>query len=402
MAQGNLAAGTADFLQWAKTGQEFLASLQMRVNEPSKERQMREFRMKEVLALTGLKQHAWRTWTAANVPGPTGEVRLTLEQVHKFMSDHGLRPSRPAGSKPMRLGVATLKGGAAKTITCLHLAHAFAIQGYRVLLIDGDPQGTLTNLCGIRSENVDPDDTLAAVFDRVDAPDLFDEPALKPKKTHIDGLDFIPATLQMINSDFLIGSAFLNPRNRAVAQRFYTVLDDELKHVEQDYDIILLDTSPSFSYVGLSIMWAANGLIIPMQPSLPDYRATLDFAEMFGQNIGIVEKAARVTREWNPVAIVHTRVDNSPKAEQTTSLVRSFSVNTFFEHRLDVHIPHSQAVISSTSQFRSVYEMKGGEVRKVRDSFDALANRVLAAVNDVWLNQAAAAKEQMAAPEELE
>lgn len=390
MAKGNLAAGTADFLQWAKRGQEFLASLQMRVNEPSKERQMRDFRMKEVLELTGLKHHAWRTWTAANISGTPGEIKLTLKQVHQFMEDHGKRPSRPKGVSPMRLGVATLKGGAAKTITCLHLAHAFAIQGYRVLLIDGDPQGTLTNLCGIRSETVEAENTLAAVFERVDSPDLFDEPALRPKKTHIDGLDFIPATLQMIDSDFVIGSAFMNPRSRSVASRFYTVLDAELKRIEQDYDIILLDTSPSFSYVGLSIMWAAHGLIIPMQPSLPDYRATLDFAEMFGQNIGALERSARVTREWNPVAVVHTRVDNSVKAEQTTELVRRFSVNTFFEHRLDVHIPHSQAVTTASSQFKSVYEVKGGEVRKVRDSFDALANRVLAAVHDVWNNQAAA------------
>lgn len=397
MAKGRLAAGTADFLQWAQRGQEFLANLQMRVNEPSKERQMREFRMKEVLELTGLKHHAWRTWTAANIDGPAGEIKLTLEQVHQFMEDHGKRPSRPEGAAPIRLAVATLKGGASKTITCHNLAHAFAIRGYRVLLIDGDPQGTLTNLCGIRSENVEPEDTLAAVFDRVESPDLFDQPALTPKKTHIDGLDFIPATLQMINSDFVIGSAFLNPRSRSVASRFYTVLDDELKRIEQDYDIILLDTSPSFSYVGLSIMWAAHGLIIPMQPSLPDYRATLDFAEMFGQNIGTVEQSARVIREWNPVAVVHTRVDNSPKAEQTTELVRNFSVNTFFEHRLDVHIPHSQAVISASTQFRSVYEMKGGEMRKIRDSFDALANRMLAAVHTVWNDQVTAAKAAAAA-----
>jgi chromosome partitioning protein len=390
MAKGNLAAGTADFLQWAKKGQGFLANLQMRVNEPSKNRQMRDFRMKEVLELTGLKHHAWRSWIAENIPGPAGEVRLSLEQVHQFMSDHNKRPSRPDGAAPMRLGVATLKGGAAKTITCLHLAHAFAIRGYRVLLIDGDPQGTLTTLCGIRAETVEPDNTLAAVFDRVDSPDLFDEPALRPQKTHIDGLDFVPATLQMINSDFVIGAAFMDLHNRAAAQRFYTVLDDELKRIESDYDIILFDTSPSFSYVGISLMWAAHGLIIPMQPSLPDYRATLDFAQMFGQNIGSIERAARVTRKWNPVAVVHTRVDNSPKAEQTTELVRSFSVNTFFEHRLDVHIPHSQAVISSTSQFRSVYEMKGGEVRKVRDAFDALATRVLTSVNEVWSSQVSA------------
>ena len=135
-----------------------------------------------------------------------------------------------------------------------------------------------------------------------------------------------------------------------------------------------------------------------MQPSLPDYRATLDFAEMFGQNIGTVEEAARVTREWNPVAVVHTRVDNSLKAEQTTEMVRRFSVNTFFEHRLDVHIPHSQAVTTASSQFRSVYEMKGGEVRRVRDSFDALANRMLAAVHDVWNDQATATQQAVATP----
>ena len=112
MAKGSLAAGTADFLQWAHRGQEFLANLQMRVNEPKKERQMREFRMKEVLELTGLKHHAWRTWTAANIDVSAGEIKLTLEQVHKFMEDHDRRPSRPEGAAPIRLGVATLKGGA--------------------------------------------------------------------------------------------------------------------------------------------------------------------------------------------------------------------------------------------------------------------------------------------------
>jgi chromosome partitioning protein len=389
MGKGVLGATTEDFAAFASKGQELLANLQMEMNEPLEHREMRMFRMKEVLELSGLKPYHWRKWLDKKMPeANSNEVRLTLEQVHEFMKFWKKLPTRKPGSKAMRMVVATLKGGATKTSTTLHLGHALAIRGYRVLMIDGDPQGTLTTLAGYRSEAIQPEETLAAVFDRIDSPDLFPMDALKPKKTHIHGLDFIPACLAMINTDFLVASAFRS--NSQHASRFYTILDDALKLIEDDYDIVLMDTSPSFSYTAMAIMWAAHSLIVPMPPNLPDYRATVDFCDMFSDILASIEKAAGVQRTWNPVAVVHTRTDHTP----TTAMVRSFSTQTFGPIRIEESVPFSQAIVSATSRFRSIYELGGGEVRRVRDALDALCSRLMTEVHQVWEDQAEMAKEQ--------
>ncbi|MEY2117318.1 AAA family ATPase [Rhodanobacter sp. FW106-PBR-R2A-1-13] len=385
----SLAAGTQDFLRWARHGQSRLVALQAAMNEPLEARQMRLFRQKEVLELSGLKPHHWRTWVAANRPNEVGEVRLTIEEVHRFMEANNARPSKPAGAKTMRLVVAQLKGGAGKTMSTLHLAHNLACRGYRVLLIDGDPQGTLTTLCGWRSEAVRPEQTMAAVFDRIDAPELIDSPAVQPQRTHIDGLDFIPASLEMIGSDFLIASAFMS--SPASARRFYTFIDEDLKRIESSYDIVLIDTSPSFSFTALAMMWAADGLVVPMPPNLPDYRATLDFSQMMGENMGKLEHAAHVKKVWDPVIFAHVRADMT----QTTSLVRGLSADTFGNHRVEQSVPNSSAFVNAASRFRSVYEVTGAEVdarssRRAREAYDALADRVLTSVTTVWARQAAA------------
>lgn len=382
-----LAAGTKDFHRWAKQGMSRMANLQLAMNEPLEKRQMRLFRQKEVLEITGLKAHHWRAWVAKNRPDQSGEVRLKLEEVHRMMEDHRLRPQRPEGSKAMRLVVAQLKGGAGKTMTTLHIAHNLAIKGYRCLLIDGDPQGTLTTLMGWRQEAVKPEETMAQVFDRIDGQsELIETAAVAPQRTHIDGLDFIPASLEMIGSDFMIASAFLSSANSA--KRFYTFIDEELKRLEPEYDFVLIDTSPSFSFTALAIMWAATGLVVPMPPNLPDYRATLDFSQMMGENMGKLERAAGVTKQWEPVVFAHVRVD----ATQTTALVRSMSADTFGPHRVDESVPNSSAIVNAASRFRSVYEVTGAEVdarssRRVRDAYDGLTDRVVESVAAVWQRQ---------------
>ncbi|AGG89073.1 ATPase involved in chromosome partitioning [Rhodanobacter denitrificans] len=384
----SLAAGTKDFLRWASHGQGRLAALQAAMNEPLEARQMRLFRQKEVLELSGLKPHHWRTWVASHRAGEVGEVRLTIEEVHQFMEAFKVRPSKPAGAKTLRLVIAQLKGGAGKTMTTLHLAHNLACRGYRVLLIDGDPQGTLTTLCGWRSEAVRPEQTMAAVFERIDSPELIEEMPVQPQKTHIDGLDFIPASLEMIGSDFLVASAFMS--SPASARRFYTFIDEDLKRIEGAYDLVLIDTSPSFSFTALAMMWAADGLLVPMPPNLPDYRATLDFSQMMGENVAKLEKAANITKTWDPVIFAHVRSDLT----QTTALVRSLSADTFGTHRVEESVPSSSAFVNAASRFRSVYEVTGAEVdarssRRAREAYDALAQRVLQSVGSVWARQVA-------------
>ena len=201
--------------------------------------------------------------------------------------DHarGGRNGRTAGAPTATvIAVANQKGGVAKTTSVVSLGAAFAELGKRVLLVDLDAQACLTFSLG-----VDPDEVEASVNEVL----LGRAAAADVRVACEDGVDLIPSVIELAGAE-----AQLLPR----PGREY-VLRSALEPLLEEYDVILLDCSPSLGVLTLNALTASHGLIIPMPCEMLSHRGV-------GQLLDTVADVQRIlNRELAVLGILPTMYD---------------------------------------------------------------------------------------------
>lgn len=145
------------------------------------------------------------------------------------------------------VAIANQKGGVAKTTTAINLAACIADLGKRVLLIDIDPQGNSSSGLGVDKANLN-----YCIYD-VLINGLPIESVMC--KSEIDGLDIIPATIQLAGAEIELVTAI----SREVK------LKKAVQSVKDKYDYIFIDSPPSLGLLTINALTAADSIIIPIQ-----------------------------------------------------------------------------------------------------------------------------------------
>lgn len=234
------------------------------------------------------------------------------------------------------IAIVNQKGGVGKTTSTVNLGVGLAQAGNRVLLVDDDPQHSLTISLGIRNADEDLDTTLATAMQA----EIRDESV--PWEEGIihsgEGVDLLPANIELSGVEM----SLFNTMSRE------QVLKSVLSRVKENYDYILIDCMPSLGLMSINALVTADSVIIPSAP---------DFLSTKGLNL-LIRTISRVRRQINPNlkidGILMTMVDGrTNNAKSIIAALRSTlggSVRVF-----DTEIPRSVRAAEASGEGKSIF-----------------------------------------------
>ena len=257
--------------------------------------------------------------------------------------------------KPTVIAVVNQKGGTAKTTTVENLGIGLAREGKKVLLVDTDPQGSLTISLGYPR----PDELEVTLFDLLNKTINEDSVTAGEGILHqAEGIDLIPANISLAGLEV----ALVNTMNRE------RILKQFLEPVKGNYDYVLLDCMPSLGMLTVNALAAADAALVPVQANYLSAKGL----EQLLQTIN------KVKRQINPKlrieGILLTMVDGRTNyGREISSLIR----DTYGGHIkiFNSEIPRSVRAAEISAEGKSIFlhDPKG----KVAEAYQNLTKEVM-------------------------
>ena len=399
---------------------------------PELEKTLRRFSSWEVAELIlKINPSTFRGRLAADPSLPEGLVEedgrqrwYTLEEINELrrkvkIKGQSLMPPRPAGKRAIRAAIANFKGGAGKSTVALHFAHAAALNGYRVLAVDFDPQATLSHSMGL--SDVSEEVTVWGIMAR----DLIRETermnataagaesgtALPQRKlpaavtgmglnelrvtdfiksTSWPTIDIIPSCANAAFVEFASAQyRHLNPE-----WSFFAAVSRYLDQIPADaYDLIIFDCPPAIGYQSMNAVFAADVLYVPSGPGYWEYDSTTSFIgqlsealEDLGRFRGRLPSGTNPEKVFADIRFLLTRFE--PNNDLHRAMQKAFE--QVFKLHVTAHpIEMTRAVEQSGRFLSSIYEMDYRQMtretwRRARMSFDRAYDEFQATLVAAW------------------
>ena len=401
---------------------------------PESTKTLRRFSSWEVAELVfRVNQSTFRGKLAADPTLPSGEVEedgrqrwFSLDEINELrrrlrFNRRSLMPPRPAGKRAVRVAIANFKGGAGKSTVALHFAHAAALDGYRALVVDFDPQATLSHAMGL--VDVAEERTVWGVMAR----DLVRE--TERMNARMGGAESgvsapvrrLPASVRDLGIAELRADDFIRPTNWSTIDivpscanaAFVEFASAQYRHLNPDwtffaavsryldalpddaYDLILFDCPPAIGYQSMNAVFAADVLYIPSGPGYWEYDSTTSFIGQLAEALEDLSAGFEGTfpagkialpKAFHDVRVLLTRYE--PGNELHRAMFDAFR-KVFGARVAERPIEMTRAVEQSGRFLASIYEVDYREMtretwKRARRSFDRAYEEFCECVTAAW------------------
>jgi chromosome partitioning protein len=305
----------------------------------------------------------------------------TLAEARSWIREYRAPSLRPSGAAAVTISIANFKGGVTKTTTAATLAQGLTLRGHKVLVIDTDPQGSLTTLFGVLPDTeVQQEDTILPLCAGDEADVRY---AIRP--TYWDGIDLIAAAPLLFSAEFLL------PARQKSSQgfEFWRVVDLGLDPVRDEYDVIIIDTPPSLSYTTINALMASDGIVMPLPPNALDFASSAQFWTLFTDLCNQLVRVRGQSKEFAFVDVLLARVDRS---DAVSTAVRQWIISAYGSKVLPIEIPKTSIAATASAEFGTVYDLESGSaqaktLKRAMDAYDDFVRMIDDQVRSVWTRQ---------------
>ncbi|MEO1308734.1 MAG: AAA family ATPase, partial [Pseudomonadota bacterium] len=279
---------------------------------------------------------------------------------------------------PLVMAVQNFKGGVGKSTLVCHLSQYFALKGYRVCIVDCDSQASTTSIFGLNPDvDVDEDEDTLYPFFRHGGPQSLDY-ALRA--TYWPGIALVPANLGLYDAEYEFAARMARDSGFVLDR-----LREGLETIKDRFDIVLLDPPPALGMISLSVLRAADALLIPAPPNNIDFGSTAHFLKMMVATLEQIAEAGGA-RDYAFVKILATKMNDNKSAH---SAIRRMMDAVFPEEMMTTVLKDSAEIDNATANLATVYEVTGAGARsethrRCRAYLDAVGREVETLIRKTW------------------
>ncbi len=337
-------------------------------NAPDKRKRLRSFTIPEIATLLDIKRSELLTACGQADQGRFKprtslsflDVQSARKALAKSSGDLRFQPRRDLkkGEALAIIAFANFKGGSGKTTSAVHFAQHMALSGYRVLVVDLDSQGSATALFGI-----DPGKEVTQANSFTGWLEGDAASSSLSLKTYWPSIDLLPGGPVLQQAEFKLAERATT--QDGLATPHWAELAHYLDSVQEQYDVVVLDTRPDVNMLMVNALHTATGVVVPTQATMVDLSST---GEFFGFLGGYIDQMKPLVGAAAPeFAFSRVLVTRFLPAEKSQVALWDLMKARFGTTLLPQPMLHTAVMGTAGVGKETIYEYEPGNDRKAYD-----------------------------------